>query len=77
MMKHPARFACGALVILAMGLGSAQGATQAAQTKRPRGSSSVKVVPSGSQESTAERERRLKRECRGRPNAGACLGFAS
>ena len=30
---------------------------------------------SSSEESRAERERRLKRECRGRPNAGACLGF--
>lgn len=26
-------------------------------------------------ETTRERERRLKRECKGRPNAGACLGF--
>lgn len=30
-----------------------------------------------SQESTKERERRLLRECKGRPNAGACEGFAS
>ena len=29
----------------------------------------------GSAESTPERERRLKRECRGRPNAGACEGY--
>lgn len=26
-------------------------------------------------ETTPERERRLKRECRGMPNAGACLGY--
>lgn len=31
----------------------------------------------GSTETTAERDRRLKRECKGRPNAGACLGYAS
>jgi hypothetical protein len=31
----------------------------------------------GSGESTAERDRRLYRECKGRPNAGACLGYAS
>ncbi|MDR0276100.1 MAG: hypothetical protein LBI48_12355 [Burkholderiaceae bacterium] len=37
----------------------------------------VKFVKSPSQESAAERERRLKRECKGRPNAGACLGYAS
>ncbi len=31
----------------------------------------------GSGESTAERDRRLYRECKGRPNAGACMGYAS
>ena len=30
----------------------------------------------GSTETTAQREKRLLRECRGRPNAGACLGYA-
>ncbi len=30
-----------------------------------------------SEESAAAREKRLKRECKGRPNAGACLGYAS
>jgi hypothetical protein len=29
----------------------------------------------GSAESAKDRERRLLRECRGRPNAGACEGF--
>ena len=29
------------------------------------------------QESARERERRLLRECKGRPNAGACAGYAS
>ena len=33
-------------------------------------------VDKGSGETTAERERRLTRECKGRPNAGACEGFA-
>ncbi len=32
-------------------------------------------TPSG--ETVADRERRLTRECKGRPNAGACLGFAN
>lgn len=36
----------------------------------------VKVDP-GSAETPAQRNARLKRECKGRPNAGACLGFAS
>lgn len=34
-------------------------------------------LPSPSEESSAQRERRLTRECRGLPNAGACLGYAS
>ncbi len=37
--------------------------------------STVKESYGGSAETTKERERRLARECRGRPNAGACLGF--
>ena len=34
-----------------------------------------KTDKGSSTESTAERDRRLKRECRGMPNAGACLGY--
>ena len=30
----------------------------------------------GSGETVSERERRLYRECQGRPNAGACEGYA-
>ena len=37
----------------------------------------TRYIKSGSEETRAERERRLKRECKGRPNAGMCLGFAS
>jgi hypothetical protein len=36
-----------------------------------------KTQRSPSEETTAERDRRLLRECKGRPNAGACLGYAS
>ncbi|MDF1483951.1 hypothetical protein PY257_01905 [Ramlibacter sp. H39-3-26] len=28
-------------------------------------------------ETREQRERRLQRECQGRPNAGACMGYAS
>jgi hypothetical protein len=41
----------------------------------PREPARVKFMDSGSGETKAARERRLRRECRGRPNAGACLGF--
>jgi hypothetical protein len=48
----------------------------AAAPAKPKGAM-PKFIPSASQESTRERERRLLRECKGRPNAGACSGFAS
>lgn len=53
--------------------------TDAATSEPVKKKSSVKVKPqatrSDSQESTAERDRRLYRECKGRPNAGACAGY--
>jgi hypothetical protein len=45
-------------------------ATTAKSRKPPK----VKME-NGSGESTAERDRRLFRECKGRPNAGACAGY--
>lgn len=36
----------------------------------------IQHAPSPSQESPAQRDRRLARECQGLPNAGACLGHA-
>ena len=51
-----------------------------AKKKNNKQSSAVTVKQgksTGSGETRAERDRRLTRECRGRPNAGACLGYAS
>lgn len=42
---------------------------------KKKGSVKVKHQRSSSEESTAERDRRLYRECKGLPNAGACLGY--
>jgi hypothetical protein len=42
------------------------------QTKAPK-----PPTDKGSAESKSERDKRLIRECRGRPNAGACEGYAS
>jgi len=52
-------------------------ATQAkAAPKKGKGRSKAKPAPpSGSEESRSERDRRLLRECAGRPNAGACEGY--
>jgi flagellar basal body-associated protein FliL len=48
----------------------------AAEKAKKKKGSAPKFVNSSSQETTAERDRRLYRECKGRPNAGACLGYA-
>ncbi len=58
----------------APGAGPAPHAAPTARTSRrkPR----IVHLPSPSEESTAQRDRRLARECRGLPNAGACLGRA-
>ncbi len=45
--------------------------------KKDKAAKAPKVTPSSSDETRAERDRRLQRECKGRPNAGACLGYAS
>ena len=64
----------GVLVALSLAL-----ATPAEAKKKRESQQTVRVKQDkrDSGESRAERERRLTRECRGRPNAGACLGFAS
>lgn len=64
------------LLGLAWVLCSAQAGQVQTKDKPPQRAGSVKFLP-GSQESDATRAKRLKRECRGRPNAGACLGHAS
>jgi hypothetical protein len=64
-------FALPAIALLAASYGAdAQAARKAhARSARP-------AKDSGSGETTAQRDRRLTRECKGRPNAGACLGYA-
>lgn len=46
------------------------------KAKKKKDSSKVKHHASPSEESRQERDKRLTRECRGAPNAGACLGYA-
>ena len=74
-------YACMALALMASP-DSAHAArkkkTSDAATSLPAkksGAVKIKHQRSTSEESTAERDRRLYRECRGRPNAGACLGY--
>lgn len=42
----------------------------------PRDKAKAKAESQGSGETRTQREARLLRECQGRPNAGACLGYA-
>jgi len=46
--------------------------TQSGTSRKP---GSVKFHKAPSEESPAAREKRLKRECKGRANAGMCLGY--
>ncbi len=52
---------------------------QSSAASAPKKSRSVKIKQqqNHSGETTAERDRRLYRECKGMPNAGACLGYTS
>lgn len=81
---HPPAAPVGAVALLALAfallpmIGQAQGATA---QKRSGGTAetaaaprSVRFIPAPSHETPAARAKRLKRECKGRPNAGACLG---
>ncbi len=43
--------------------------------KKQSGKIKIQNTRSSSEETTAERDRRLYRECQGRPNSGACAGF--
>lgn len=55
----------------------AAGSAAKKKSSHKKAGHSARVVKSPSEESRAERDRRLQRECKGRPNAGACLGYAS
>lgn len=64
--------------LVLMSLATAAGATATRHVPvsepRPRAPTSVRFVDAPSSESPAARRARLQRECKGRPNAGACLG---
>ncbi len=54
------------------------GADKPAKGQKPKAAKAPKPArDKGSAEGKAERDKRLLRECRGRPNAGACEGYAS
>lgn len=75
-----AALALTVITLLAAPAGHAQGAVAKPQSSGAAGAAtaprSVRFIPSPSHETPAARAKRLKRECKGRPNAGACLGHA-
>ncbi len=50
-------------------------AAEPGRADAPRKPTSVKFHKAPSEESPAAREKRLQRECKGRANAGMCLGY--
>lgn len=62
--------------VLAAGLGLAT--LGQAATRSPRGARGKRPpLNQGPAETRPERDKRLLRECKGKPNAGACEGYAS
>ena len=70
-----------AIAVLALGLAAhAANAQDTPRKPRPPKATqrvSVQIIPAPSHESPAERDRRLRRECKGRPSGGACLGYTN
>lgn len=62
--------------MLVLCLFTAAVAAEATKPKPAKQGTRVTFHNSPSAESNVERDRRLTRECKGRPNAGACLGYA-
>lgn len=72
-----------ATLLITAGIGCAQAAA-ASPKAQPGTSSPAKKLPgkvsfheAPSSEKPGERAKRLKRECKGRPNAGMCLGYTN
>ena len=72
MTLSPLRFVACALFATAFTLGLPVQAAQDGARKPP---SKVTFHKSPSEEAPAVREKRLRRECKGRPNAGMCAGY--
>ena len=51
--------------------------TQAATRQGSRARNRKPPADKGPAESRAERDKRLQRECKGKPNAGACEGYGN
>jgi hypothetical protein len=62
-------------LLVALALPSAQAQATSTTSKSTRAKTRKPPVDKGPAESRAERDKRLQRECKGKPNAGACEGY--
>lgn len=68
---HPLLSRRWLLLVCALGMANAvRAATRSGRGKRA-------PVEKGPAETRQERDKRLQRECKGKPNAGACEGYGS
>ena len=65
------------ILVLAFACASDGFATTRKSNKERSGKVRIQNIRNGSEETSAERDRRLYRECQGRPNSGACLGYTN
>lgn len=77
-LKHAYRLQYAAVTVAALIATTLATDTLAAGRKNSKDQSGkvrIQNIRSGSEETAAERDRRLYRECQGRPNSGACSGY--
>lgn len=66
------------VLVCGLGLPHAQAeASNSATGKSTRAKARKPPIDKGPAESRAERDKRLQRECKGKPNSGACEGYGS
>ena len=73
-VRHAVAVLAGLALLLGLPAATSFAATEKVKKTSPAKQGSTKFLP-GSQENRKEREKRLKRECKGRVNAGACEGY--
>lgn len=76
-MKHPRAALLIGLLFALLASSWAPSTASAASTGVSRKKAPRQAIDRGPAETRAERDKRLARECKGRPNAGACEGYGS
>ena len=76
-MKHHRAALLIALMSAVIAPGLSPVTANAASTSGVRKKTPKQAIDKGPAETRAERDKRLARECKGRPNAGACEGYGN